>query len=366
MQIHLRKQHIPWLMAAARAILGPIVILGQACQWSGAALASLIVTALLSDIFDGVLARRWHCDTPAVRLFDSMADTAFYLSTAAALWLRYPHLWRTHALLFSSLLTLEAARFVYDFAKFGKPASYHSYLAKTWGLLLAITVIAAFITPHADTLISAALLLGIVCDLEGLTMSLLLPTWHRDVKTLRRAYYLRTQQLPTPQSSTPPPTSRTHLTAAAILLIALVSATPAFAADPIPVLYDNGSAPNLPAATNGTLDLTSPTDLTFRSASNGATLSIPYTSITGFNYRVESTHHLGVIPAILVALVNSRLHRHLFTINYTDDANNKQIAVFDIPKDEPRLLLPLLRLRTSVCAAKNPNCGGTLETSPFD
>lgn len=362
MQTFLRKQHLPWLMAAARAVLGPIVILGQACQWSGAALASLIVIALFSDIFDGVLARRWHCDTPAVRLFDSMADTAFYLCTAAALWLRYPHLWKTHALLFSSLLTLEITRFLYDFAKFGKPASYHSYLAKSWGLLLAISIVTAFLTPHAEILIAAALLLGILCDLEGLAMSILLPTWHRDVKTFRHAYRLRTEKTPTPIPSTPTP--RAHLIATALILFALVAATPAFAAETIPALYDNGSAPNLPAATTGTLDLTAPIDLLFRSAS-GTTLSIPYSSIVSFNYRVESTHHLGVIPAILVALVNARLHRHLFTINYTDAASNKQVAVFDVPKDEPRVLLPLLRLRTSVCTPKSFNCGGTLETSPF-
>ena len=202
MQISLRKKQLPWLMAAARALLGPILILGQLSQWSGATLASLIVTALISDIFDGILARRWHCDTPAVRLFDSMADTAFYLCTALALWFRYPHLWKTHNLLFGSLLTLEAARFFYDFAKFGKPASYHSYLAKSWGLLLATAVIVAFLSPHADTLISAALLLGILCDLEGLIMSLILPTWHRDVKTLHHAYSLRTPP-PFPPAATP-------------------------------------------------------------------------------------------------------------------------------------------------------------------
>jgi len=149
-----------------------------------------------------------------------------------------------------------------------------------------------------------------------------------------------------------------------LLLIALAT-TPAFAQPTIPALYDNGSAPNLPASTNGALDLTSPTNLIFRTAT-GATLSIPYQSITAFNYRVESTHHLGVLPAILVALVNSRLHRHFFTINYTDDANHQQVAVFDVPKDEPRVLLPLLRLRTSVCTPKTLNCGGTLATTPFE
>jgi CDP-diacylglycerol--glycerol-3-phosphate 3-phosphatidyltransferase len=69
------KQRIPWLMAAARGALGPVMVIGQACQWNGFALAGTILAALLSDIYDGVLARRWHCDTPAVRLFDSMADT---------------------------------------------------------------------------------------------------------------------------------------------------------------------------------------------------------------------------------------------------------------------------------------------------
>jgi phosphatidylglycerophosphate synthase len=186
------RQNIPWLMAAARAALGPFVILGQVNHWSGITLAGLIVAALLSDISDGILARRWHCDTPALRLSDSMADTVFFLGVAVALWLRNPQLWRTHWALLATLMALEASRFIFDIAKFGKPASYHSYLAKTWGLLLAIAVTAEFATPQASPLIVAALLLGIVCNLEGLAMSLILPDWANDVKTLRAAWNLRT------------------------------------------------------------------------------------------------------------------------------------------------------------------------------
>jgi phosphatidylglycerophosphate synthase len=205
MQITLRKKNIPWLLAATRALLGPIVILGQLSHWSGLTLATLIVAALLSDIFDGILARRWHCDTPAVRLFDSMADTVFYLGVAVALWLRNPQLWRTHWVLLAAVLALEALRFLFEIAKFGKPASYHSYLAKTWGLVLAIAVVAEFATNHATPLIAAALLLGIVCNLEGLAMSLVLPDWMNDVMTLRAAWRLRptmlTQRYPRRSSS---------------------------------------------------------------------------------------------------------------------------------------------------------------------
>jgi phosphatidylglycerophosphate synthase len=195
MLLTLRKQHIPWLMAATRAALGPIVILGQACRWNGITLAALIVAALLSDIFDGILARRWHCDTPAVRLFDSIADTVFYLCVAIALWLRSPRLCHQQMPLFVALMGCEATLFFFAIAKFGKPASYHSYLAKTWGLLLATAVVAEFVTTRAAPLITASLILGIVCNLEGLVMSCILPDWVNDVKTLRAAWRLRTRIL---------------------------------------------------------------------------------------------------------------------------------------------------------------------------
>ena len=52
--MQMRKQHIPWLMATGRALLGPVLVIGEKCGWNGFTLAALIVTALLSDIFDGI------------------------------------------------------------------------------------------------------------------------------------------------------------------------------------------------------------------------------------------------------------------------------------------------------------------------
>jgi CDP-diacylglycerol--glycerol-3-phosphate 3-phosphatidyltransferase len=197
------RQRIPWLMAAARGALGPVMVLGQACQWNGFALAGTILVALLSDIYDGVLARRWQCDTPAVRLFDSMADTVFYVCVAVALFLGQPVLWHAHVALLGALLALEGVRFGVDLAKFGKPSSYHSYLAKTWGLVLAVAVMCAFAANGAiprtcAALLSAGLALGVLCDLEGLAMSALLPAWRNDVKTVHAAWRLR-QMLRSPE-----------------------------------------------------------------------------------------------------------------------------------------------------------------------
>ncbi len=195
MRIKFCREQIPWVMAGVRAALGPVVIAGEACSWNGFMLAGIVIAALVSDIFDGVLARRWFCDTAGVRLFDSMADTFFYVCVAVALWTGEPQVWRHNAGLLVVLLALEAARFGLDFAKFGKPASYHSYLAKSWGLVMAIGVVAVFCSGKASPVLSVALVLGIACNLEGLAMSLMLPMWRKDVKTLWAAWRLRGQML---------------------------------------------------------------------------------------------------------------------------------------------------------------------------
>jgi len=191
-----RKQSIPVALTSLRVALGPLLILGESCRWNGMALAAMVVSALLSDIYDGVLARRWQCDTPFVRLFDSMADTFFYLCVVAALWLGIPAVWHANLTLLLTLLSLEGIRFCVDYARFGKPASYHSYLAKSWGLVMAIAVTTAFALHRNNILIPAALIMGILCDVEGLAMSFILPAWRKDVKTLKAALQLRKELKP--------------------------------------------------------------------------------------------------------------------------------------------------------------------------
>ena len=185
------KRSIPWLMVWTRAAFGPVMIVGAWARWRGWILALLIVFALVDDIADGMLARRWKCDTPALRLADSCADTAFYVGVALALWLRIPHLLRANAPVLIVLFALEVFRYAFDFFKFGKPASYHSYLGKAWGLILSAAIVIVLMAGGPAWLITAAILFGILTNLEGLTMSLLLPRWQNDVKTLARAWRLR-------------------------------------------------------------------------------------------------------------------------------------------------------------------------------
>ena len=189
------RQIIPWWMAAVRTALGPVMLIGERCNWSGCGLAALVLSALASDIFDGVLARRWKCDTAGLRLFDSIADTVFYLFVALALWTGRSAALRENAPLLLALLGLEATRYVLDLAKFGKPASYHSYLAKRWGLVMALAVVTALAASGGGLLIRLSLLLGLLCSVEGRAMSFILPRWTRDVNSIAAAIGLRHARL---------------------------------------------------------------------------------------------------------------------------------------------------------------------------
>ena len=155
----------------------------------------IVFVALVSDIYDGVLARRWGNETPMLRVSDSIADTIFYLGVAGALWILVPEVLRSNRYWFILLFALEGFRYVFDFLKYRKTASYHSYLAKLWGVVLAAAMIGVFAFAGSEFLVRTALGVGIAVNVEGLAMSLMLPRWKNDVKTLWAAWRLRNSML---------------------------------------------------------------------------------------------------------------------------------------------------------------------------
>lgn len=186
---------IPWAMVWLRVALCPVIVVGAQRGWAGGWLGGIVLVALVDDIFDGVLARRWGCETPRLRVADSVADTVFYLGVAGALWVREGQVLRGNWHLLAVLGVLEVARYGFDFWKFGRAASYHSYLAKAWGLVMGAGVIAVLSFGGPRWMIWVSLMVGIAANCEGLAMSLMLPRWKNDVKTLWVAGALRREML---------------------------------------------------------------------------------------------------------------------------------------------------------------------------
>ena len=188
-------RRVPAFLVALRALAAPALLAAAARGAPGAALAALVTLALLSDVFDGVIARRLGVATPALRHADSVADAVFYLAALGALWMRARGAVTALAAPLAALLALEAVRLVLERAKYGRMAAYHMWSAKLWGLTLWLGVCEAFLasapagarTDTAGPLLRLAVYVGLATDLEGLAATLVLPRWECDVPTLWHA-----------------------------------------------------------------------------------------------------------------------------------------------------------------------------------
>jgi CDP-diacylglycerol--glycerol-3-phosphate 3-phosphatidyltransferase len=142
-------------------------------------------------VFDGALARRWGTVTSTLRRMDSAVDMLFCLAALGAVWLCRPAVIRDAGILLVVLLCLEVLRYAVDLTKFGREASYHMWSSKLWAAVLYLSFFMVLVLGESGGWVTAVLLLGIVSDLEGLMVSLVLPEWHYDVPSLVHAWRLR-------------------------------------------------------------------------------------------------------------------------------------------------------------------------------
>jgi phosphatidylglycerophosphate synthase len=184
-------RHVPIALTTARVALAPAIVV-LACWWPHpAAFAACLLAAFLSDVFDGIIARRLGVATPALRRYDSAADTLFYGACIVAAWHLHRDVLFAHQVGLFVLLALEVTRYVVDFVRFRCEASYHLWTSKAWGLALFVGFTWLFVSGGDGWPVTLAIALGIVADLEGLVISLTLSHWKSDVPTWFHARRLR-------------------------------------------------------------------------------------------------------------------------------------------------------------------------------
>lgn len=182
---------LPALLVTLRAVLGPVILFAGLRHSPWGWPVAILVVAFLSDVFDGIIARRLGVATERLRLADSCVDIGFYLCVASACLLGYPEVWRQHRTGILLVAALEAGRWGFDLVKFGRIASYHMWSAKLWGILLFLGFGEVFARGGAGVLFTAMIVVGVVNEAEGLLASLILPWWRHDVPSVWHAWALR-------------------------------------------------------------------------------------------------------------------------------------------------------------------------------
>jgi CDP-diacylglycerol--glycerol-3-phosphate 3-phosphatidyltransferase len=171
--------------------LAPVLIVLALERASGAAFGACLVIAFLSDVFDGIIARRLNVATPLLRRLDSVADSFFYVAALFAGWYLHRGLLVGHLTALGVLIGLEMTRYAVDWKRFGREAAYHMWSSKLWGVALFAGFFAVLVWGAGGWPVSLAIDVGILADVEGLAISLILREWKNDVPTFVHALRIR-------------------------------------------------------------------------------------------------------------------------------------------------------------------------------
>nr|WP_314434928.1 CDP-alcohol phosphatidyltransferase family protein [uncultured Brevundimonas sp.] len=175
------------MLVIFRLLAAPaLVALGLMAPQADVMAAALLSLAVLSDIFDGVIARRLQVVTPNLRRWDGRADVIFWLGAVVALGLMHPHLIRLTAPLVLTLVILEVFNHAVSFARFRREASPHHWLSKLFCLSLWALFVQLFIIGAAGPLLWLTFGLGVLSQVEAFAITLCLKTWRCDVASVFR------------------------------------------------------------------------------------------------------------------------------------------------------------------------------------
>ena len=178
------KRHLPFALTTLRLLLGPVAL---ACAFAGTSrwiYLPILIAGTLSDIFDGILARRFGVATPALRRYDSIADVVYYLFILGATLVLCRSVVERTWLWIAFMVASEALAILVCFIKFRKYPATHSYLAKTYGVCLLCGLIALLVFSAGDWAVVCLAIVALAANVEIIAMHLLADKVPVDVKSV--------------------------------------------------------------------------------------------------------------------------------------------------------------------------------------
>jgi len=184
---------IPHLLILFRLLLAPTILFlaYKIGNESRIIILVLMFLGLLSDIFDGIIARKQNISTVKLRRMDSQVDLIFWLAIAFSCNILQPEVFENHKIGSYLLFFMEAMCYITSFIKFGKETCTHAFLSKIWGLLLFSSFVAIIGFQHYGILITVTIIWGIISQLDVILIILILPKWQNDIPSCYHSLLIR-------------------------------------------------------------------------------------------------------------------------------------------------------------------------------
>lgn len=182
------KKILPWSLVYYRLLAGPVAIY-CALQLEKPQLYILLLvwTGLISDIFDGIIARHYGVATRTLRIADAWVDIVFWLSCAGSLFILQPTLWKDNLVLLIIFFAQEPISDIINLVKFRKQGCAHNWISKLFGLFL-LTSFTIILLGGPAWFFKVTLILGVVSQWDRIVISSLLPAAECDIPSFYHAW----------------------------------------------------------------------------------------------------------------------------------------------------------------------------------
>ncbi|HEX4888066.1 MAG TPA: CDP-alcohol phosphatidyltransferase family protein [Luteibaculaceae bacterium] len=184
---------IPFLLVYTRLLLAPVMIV-VSLQWGHPArfvLVGFIVLGLLTDVFDGIIARRMGISSPFLRRLDSQVDLIFWVSIAISACIFDPNVFYDHRWACGAVVMTEVLCYLISIIRFKRETCTHAFLSKLWGLCLLFFFIASIGFGQGERYLHFTVVWGLISQTDVMLIILLLPKWQNDIPSSYHAWLIR-------------------------------------------------------------------------------------------------------------------------------------------------------------------------------
>jgi len=187
------KYQIPTLLVYSRLVFGLLILIVtlQKPQFFPIYTVVFLTLGLISDIFDGIIARHLGVSDEKLRRLDSNIDQIFFICAIISIYLQQPLFFQQYIWPILILILFEVAIYMVSWIKFHKEVATHSIGAKIWTLFLFALLVQVTLIGQSQILFWIVFGLGILTRAEIIAIILVLKQWQNDVPSLKQAFRIR-------------------------------------------------------------------------------------------------------------------------------------------------------------------------------
>ena len=182
-------KNIPFLLILLRLTLAPIMLSlsFMHMEYVGIFLFVLLFVGILSDVLDGVIARKLKISTDNLRKWDSNVDVFFLLSCIGSAWILYPNLVEAKLPFILCILGSELFMYVVSLIRFKRLPSNHAYSSKLFALSIFVCLSTLFLSDDWGITFYIMFVIGILSYLDNILILLRLSSYKVDTKVFWQA-----------------------------------------------------------------------------------------------------------------------------------------------------------------------------------